>query len=293
MKFIIIVFFFLSCQKSQIIDSENYWNIYEDTIIIDNIKRDFLIYKPTTFVNNRSYPLLLVLHGGGGSSKKMFIKTAKFSEYAKQEGVILVYPNGINNHWNDGRNSINNPGSDDIKYIKTIIDTVSDKYSIDRDEIFVCGHSNGGFMSARIGIELQNIVRSIAGVSSTLDSALCSTFTLNSNVNALFIHGSRDNIIPLNGGIIKNIGTIASHKDIVERWSQEINSISFNETEYIDYIKDNNYYIISNKYKNPTNNYVVSYIIENMEHEWPGSTADNIKEFDACLLIWNIFFNDK
>jgi len=52
-------------------------------------------------------PLLIALHGGGGTGEKMLkLTNYVFNKLADKEGFIVVYPDGIKNHWNDYRNDV-------------------------------------------------------------------------------------------------------------------------------------------------------------------------------------------
>jgi polyhydroxybutyrate depolymerase len=39
------------------------------------------------------------------------------------------------------------PNVDDVEFINTLIDTLSDSYSIDLERIYAAGYSKGGFMA--------------------------------------------------------------------------------------------------------------------------------------------------
>jgi len=60
----------------------------------------FLSSLPSS-VNNHN-PVLLVFHGGGGTSLNAE-KQFGFSQLADEYRFVAVYPQGMNNQWNDGR----------------------------------------------------------------------------------------------------------------------------------------------------------------------------------------------
>jgi polyhydroxybutyrate depolymerase len=64
-----------------------------------------LIYSPPIKPGHSGdRPLLFVLHGGGGTNRGMFrLTNGRFNELADRDGFFVVYPQGIDKSWNDGR----------------------------------------------------------------------------------------------------------------------------------------------------------------------------------------------
>ena len=71
----------------------------------NGLERKYLLYSPLlkpTHTGRR--PLLLVLHGGGGTNRGMvWLTQERFNELADRDGFFVVYPQGIDKSWNDGR----------------------------------------------------------------------------------------------------------------------------------------------------------------------------------------------
>ena len=69
----------------------------------------------------------LLLHGGGVSSKMMEqLVGRRFAEIADRDGVVLVYPNAVDKHWNDGRGvkryRSHRERIDDVGFLSALID---------------------------------------------------------------------------------------------------------------------------------------------------------------------------
>ena len=102
-------------------------NHIDGSIIVDGIKRTYHIYIPSTYDAKKPVPLLIVLHGGGGNGKNMEEKTTLrgFDKLAEKEGFIVVYPDAVRGHWNDGRNDPYSYSAqhniDDVGFISTLI----------------------------------------------------------------------------------------------------------------------------------------------------------------------------
>jgi polyhydroxybutyrate depolymerase len=77
----------------------------KNTIIVDGVEREYYVHAPESYDGSEPVPLVLALHGGGGNAEKMD-KLTGFNDVADREGFIVVYPEGVNKHWNDGRENV-------------------------------------------------------------------------------------------------------------------------------------------------------------------------------------------
>jgi len=66
------------------------------------LARSFLVYLPQRLPD--PVPVVLVLHGAAGSAERMRGATAwAFEALADRDGLLVVYPQGFEGHWNDCR----------------------------------------------------------------------------------------------------------------------------------------------------------------------------------------------
>ena len=100
----------------------------QGALVVEGRERSYLLHLPAGFVSapgvgNRHYPLILVFHGGHGSGEKVAGQT-KFSDYADREQFIVVYPDGIEHSWNDGRGTTKAAqlGVDDVRFVRLLIE---------------------------------------------------------------------------------------------------------------------------------------------------------------------------
>jgi len=123
----------------------------EKTIQHDGVERAYNIYLPKNFDNSRQTPLVIALHGGGGTASRFEddVSAGSLTTAAEERGVILLTPDGIDKRWNDGRTEHfgSDPMYDDLGFISTLIDLMVQDYNVDSDRVYVTGISNGGFMS--------------------------------------------------------------------------------------------------------------------------------------------------
>jgi len=98
----------------------------------------------------------------------------KFNTLADREGFIVVYPDALGRHWNDGRGLrryfSQREGVDDVGFIAALIDHFLRELNVDRKRIYVAGMSNGAMMCFRLACELSERVAVVAAVAGAMPS---------------------------------------------------------------------------------------------------------------------------
>tara|TARA_B100001564_G_C20423947_1_gene571387 strand:- start:87 stop:761 length:675 start_codon:yes stop_codon:yes gene_type:complete len=80
-----------------------------------------------------------------------------------EQGFIVAYPQGHNDLWNMGWDSITCsvgivcPEEDDVGFILQMVDTIMQNHSIDNSRIYLTGWSNGCGMTQRLAVEASDI----------------------------------------------------------------------------------------------------------------------------------------
>ena len=124
-----------------------------------------------------SSSLLFNLHGYNSSAIEQMNYT-KFNDLAntKENNFILIHPQGAelntlltygSSHWNSGAWTVGS-NVDDVGFIDTIIELVSQKYNLNQDRIYSTGMSNGGFMSYHLACNLSSKIAAIASVTGSM-----------------------------------------------------------------------------------------------------------------------------
>lgn len=115
-------------------------------------------------------PLVLALHGGGGNSATM-VSVSHWVETADAEGFIVAFPEGVGRManratWNAGGCCAYamTSGSQDIAFIRDLIDHLSAQYPVDPDRVYMVGLSNGGMLTNRAGALLGDKLTAIGTV---------------------------------------------------------------------------------------------------------------------------------
>lgn len=184
------------------------------------VQRSYLHYTPTGRAR-RKIPTLVVLHGGSGNGEKVANQTG-YDRLAAREGFQVLYPNGINGHWNDGRSRRGTRGIDDVGFIRALIRRAVERHCADPDRIYLTGISNGGMMALRLSLELTSEVAATAVVVANLPAALANRTTGGALPPLLVMNGTADPIIPWGGGGVGfygRAGAVLSTHETIRFWT--------------------------------------------------------------------------
>lgn len=176
-----------------------------ETLQHGRFERTYHIHLPPGFSKDKPAPLVFALHGGGGEGRRFDQGTTQgtLTAAADKRGVVLVFPEGIDNHWSDGRTGIlkKNTG-DDVEFISRIIDTMVKNYGIDPRRVYATGISNGGFMSVRLAMDLSEKIAAVAPVTAQLTKVLKDK-TPKLPISIMIVNGTKDPLVPFAGGHIR------------------------------------------------------------------------------------------
>ncbi len=272
-------------------------------LTVDGNARSFIVYLPTAYNNAGKMPMIFAIHGGSGTPDGM-INIANFKTIADRDKVVLVYPAGIQNNWNDGRPTTPNQlGINDVSFFNQMCDYMINNYSVDGTKIYATGISNGGFMSSRLGCELSNRIAAIAVDAATMEATtIAPSCNPGRPVPAIYIHGTADPLVPFTGGQMTAGGTaggtVLSHFQAIDKWVT-INGCNATPTVTdLPDIANDGTTIKQRVYSNGANgSEVVSYVVLNGGHTWPqgyqylneaiiGKTS---QDMNACEVIWTFF----
>jgi polyhydroxybutyrate depolymerase len=274
------------------------------TLNHDGRERTYLLHIPVGLHENETVPLVFVFHGGGGNGSGMASLT-KFDKLADREGFIAVFPDGVGNSWNDGRQNLASEAYllnvDDVGFVDAMIETISLEFPVDRKKIYATGISNGATFCHFLAAQRASTFAAIAPVAGGLAIPFNEQFNPDDSVSVLIIQGTDDPLVPYNGGQIAggNRGAIISTDDTVELWVQNDGCSNIPLEEELPNIDlyDSclaTQYTWSNGHADSA---VVLLKIEGGGHTWPGGAqylprsiiGRVCEDFDATEVIWSFF----
>lgn len=176
------------------------------TINVGGLQRSYLI-QPVG--GQGPYPVVVVLHGGTQDANAVWKETS-LPTLAQREGFIVVAPNGVNKHWNDGRGAVlGGEGStaDDVGFLRAVIAQTIQQDHGDAKAVFMVGPSNGGFMTQHYACNAADTLRAGANVISDLPAEMVQSCRPAKPLPWLSINGTNDPLIPFLGqgpGVVKN-----------------------------------------------------------------------------------------
>ena len=253
-----------------------------DSIKSSDIQRTFNLQLPNNYNEQRSFPLIFVLHGYYHKNLGMPIYSG-FDKFVNKD-CIVVYPhgmmeeNGINYFWNSGGGLSNNYGGiDDVKFIDNLIDTLTFDYSIDTDSIFIVGHSNGGMMSYRLAMELSHRITAMANLAGSM---MFDTIIPGFPVPILHIHGTADQAVLINGSSNLSWPTM-NINSVLKQWAKWNDCLPEPDTIV------NNDSVIYVKWSDKSGeNQVLGCFLINQGHDWAIISENG---WIISENIWNFF----
>lgn len=299
LAWVVIVSIGLLLMSSAVIAQED-WTT--ESLEWEGITRHYRVFAPDTIPDGTHLPLIIALHGGGGTARGMAIYTI-FHTLDAGEDFIVVYPQSAADNWNDGRI----PQSpivraqfvyDDVGFFDALIDRLITDYPVDPTRIYATGISNGGHMALRLACELSDRIAAIAAVTANLSADLdCQP---EYPVGVLVINGDEDPLVPYDGGIVaRNRGTDLSTAETMRFW-QEANGCDPDPVQARqDDVTDDETALRIDTYPNCSDGVETTLVtVEGGGHTWPGAWYQYLpelivgrtsQEMNATEAIWAFF----
>ena len=260
---------------------------YQCFTAIDGLERRFNYYLPPVyFETSNDLPVLISLHGGGGTAEENQEYT-NLSILADEENFIPVFPQGSvaegkgTTGWFTG--SCDGSEVCDIGFVSHIIDYLALNMNVHLDEVYVTGFSNGAFMAYSLACNLSEKIAAVAPIAGSMENGNFQTCYSTHPLSIVHIHGATDNVIP-------NIGNeyFEPVRDVIDFWKD------FNECSQIVITegKDNNndgYTWGAETHIDCLYGVQVEYVsLGGFGHEWPSSTyTKEPADIDASSYIWS------
>ena len=267
------------------------------TLRVNGVERSYVLFVPSTYRAGRPAPLVLVFHGAGGRGRRMVPHTG-FSRLAEREGFVAVYPDGLGRRWNDGRGVA--AGHDDVGFVRALLDTLGRELSLDSTRVFATGISNGAMFSYRLACDLPGVLAAIAPVAGAMPSGLTAGCASTKPVSVLAMQGTRDPLLPYQGGMAGGHGSVLAAPESVAFWARVDGcGATPSAAPGTDRVRDGTRVELTTYAGCRDGRSVALYTIDGGGHTWPGGPAVGSsvgrvsRELDATAVIWEFFARNR
>jgi poly(3-hydroxybutyrate) depolymerase len=239
--------------------------------------RNTHIFLPRAYYDaGKNFPLMIFLHGSNAGPSSAL--TYGFHLIADTMNFIIVSPKSLGNGWEDGT---------ETSFIGALIDTLTKNYRVDTNNIFVGGHSSGGYMSYRFGLNSRKTIKGIASVAGLLLSNDGGVRPA-SPISLISFHSTGDAVVSYSGGN----GYLSAEQSLFKWLSYQSCGTQLDTVTLSDPFPEN-----SNTVQRLSSHCspVVFYKIKGGSHAWPGAyythvlLRPTIPDINATLEILRFF----
>jgi polyhydroxybutyrate depolymerase len=171
----------------------------DTTLMLDvgGSMRSFLVHAPPAYDGTTRLPVVFDFHGLTGTSNQQK-GLSGWDDVGDTEGFITVYPQGLENAWNAGLCC--SDGSDDVAFVRAIIENLQAEACIDAKRVYASGCSNGGGMSYKLACDAAEVIAGIAPVDfDCVDGAGCGDCSPSRPVPVIQFRGTNDTLVDYEG----------------------------------------------------------------------------------------------
>lgn len=260
------------------------------TIVVNGVARHFSLHLPASYPSRHGpLPLVVLLHGHGSSGVKIERSTG-MSDKADEENFIAVYPDGRGDPrgWQVFDDAAGT--NQDVAFIGQLIDTLEKLYAVDPYRVYIAGHSNGGMMAYRLGVDLGEKVAGV-GVSAGLLGKKFAAEPTPTPVTLVALHGKADNVVPYDG----SDGDLHYHRRYLSAPASVAAYASRDGCDGASEKTSPNGNVVEKTYSGCDGGSAVVFItVNNLTHRWPGDRHGlgmilDRSEVIATDEMWDVF----
>ena len=193
------------------------------------VEMEYQMYVPTTYDGSTAYPLMVLLHGLG-SNPGGVIRYQGLTDLAEERGYIVAAPMGYNSRgWygSRGTSRASNRGDDandpanlgDLSEldVMNVLAMTLEGYNIDRDRIYLAGHSMGGGGTWHLGIKYPDIWAGLGPVAPAIYTSPDALSAI-THIPVIIIQGDEDRLVNV---------------DIARRWVAQMEELGMTH-QYVE-----------------------------------------------------------
>lgn len=270
------------------------------SIVVGNLTRAYTVHLPAGHTDLHGLPILFAFHGGLGTDTGMD-KLTDLDTVADSDGFAVVFPQGVDRSWNDGRGNTpaQREGVDDVAFVSALIDRFVG-LGADPSRIYATGISNGAMFTEYLGCQLAGRLAGIAPVSGpmpTLDAPACHPAK---PLKVMLIEGNADPIVPYNGGQVDGRdggGSVISAPATASYWRTVDGCTATEQTNLPSVANDGTQVQVSTATGCAAGSAVQFLTVVGGGHTWPGGwqylpaliVGKTTRQFDASIKIAAFF----
>jgi phospholipase/carboxylesterase len=176
----------------------------------------FSLYVPEYYTPDRSWPLVMALHGGSGNGRRFLWSWLRD---ARSFGAIVVAPTAIGNTWALMGEDADTPN------LMRVLEVVRSRWNIDGTRLLLTGMSDGGTFCYVTGLESTSPFTHLAPVASTFHPLMAEMADAQrmQGLPIYLVHGRLDWMFPVEIARRTHEALMAAGADVTYR---EINDLS-------------------------------------------------------------------
>ena len=257
----------------------------ERQLVVGGVTRTYLLHARGP--SNPGRPLVLMLHGRGGTAAAMEQRTrGTFDKLADRDGAVVAYPQALGDptSWSAW---IQAPRPDDVGFLSALIDSLVAEQGVDRKRVFAAGFSAGASMVYRLACERPDLVAAVAPISGTIPGDVAPICVQNTMpVGIIGMQGTADSVVVLDNWVRDGVTAWARRN----RCAADPISSRLRDTDPTDGTETR----VDVYDQCAAGTQVAFYTVEGGGHNWPGGEerlrgGATSRDFDAAELIWAFF----
>ena len=248
---------------------------------------------PTGTPPSAGWPVVVLLHGAGGSGHQILEKDGWQAVAAREHFAVLAADGtpksegrravfiGNPRTWNSGVGSGLSVAAgsavakdiDDVGYLMALLDTAARRTRLDSRRVYVAGHSNGAGMAYRVASEHPERVAAVGVMAGHL--FVQARQSLPTPVALVQIVGDQDPLMPMEGGRVKMGGVTAALEPALSSAARWAEMLGVHDSARI--VRDDSV-TVRQWGDAKTSVVVMSYVVKGHGHGWLWPNADRLPE---------------
>jgi polyhydroxybutyrate depolymerase len=163
--------------------------------------RSYLLHEPPGMSSTGRYPLLILLHGAGGTGRS-FHALLDPDSATDAAGFITVFPDGLQGTWTvgcGGCTAAERGGANDVTFLRTLVGQLEDGLPVDPDRVYVAGFSQGAQLAQLYGCQSDEPPAGVVSVAGLLYRDPAAGCAPRGGFPVLFVHGDADPVMRIDG----------------------------------------------------------------------------------------------